>query len=252
MKEPKINNKFHKNQLLLEDEQLADLIPETKIFTYNNFWDLMNKYRKVVVKPSRGSLGKGIILVTEIGIEEYELLILNKKKYINGQKTLFQYLKKQENKNIPYIVQYYIPLAKVLGRPIDLRYITQRKNADWTITGKYAKVAKNGYSITNFEHGSKILTVEEAIINSSIKTLNINELLAKLDTITLSISKCLNRYFTNHMIWGCDLAIDENGAIWIIEVNAAPQTKGFLELESLMPMYNMIESYKKSTKRKKG
>jgi glutathione synthase/RimK-type ligase-like ATP-grasp enzyme len=244
MKVPKINNKFHKNQILMKDTQLANLIPETKLLTINNLLDLINKYKKVVVKPSRGTLGKGIIMVTEVEIEEYELLILNKKKYIHGPNTLYKFLKKQENIYIPNIVQCYIPLANVSGRPIDLRYITQRKNSDWFITGKYAKVAKEGYAVTNFEHGSSILTVEEALINSNIKNLNIHELLTRLDSITLSISKCLNHYFTNHMIWGCDLGIDENGKVWIIEVNSAPQTKGFLELETLIPMYKTIESFK--------
>ncbi|MBZ5751965.1 YheC/YheD family protein [Metabacillus rhizolycopersici] len=249
MNKPKINNKFHKNQLLMEDPQLAKFIPESKILTKKNLIDLLNKYKNVVIKPTRGSLGKGIIMVTEIGMEEYELLILNKKKHINGQNTLYIYLKNQENDFIPNIVQYYIPLAKVFGRPIDLRYIIQRKDRDWTITGKYAKVAKEGYAVTNFEHGSSILTVEEALKNSTIKNLNMNKLLVKLESITLSISKCLTRYFTNHMIWGCDLGIDEKGEIWIIEVNAAPQTKGFLELESLMPMYKTIESFKINKKK---
>lgn len=248
MNKPKINNKFHKNQLLMEDPQLANLIPETKIFNKINLLSFLNKYKKVVVKPSRGSLGKGVIIVTEVGIEEYELLILNKKKHITGQNTLFTYLKKQENNLIPNIVQYYIPLAKVCERPIDLRYITQRKDHEWIITGKYAKVAKEGYAVTNFEYGSTVLTVEDALNHSTMQNVNKNELLAKLDYITLSIANCLAHYFTKHMIWGCDLGIDDTGKIWIIEVNAAPQTQGFLELESLATMYKEIENLKRTRK----
>ena len=249
MEKPNINNKFHKNQLLMEDPELVKLIPETKILTKINLIELLNKFKKVVVKPSRGSLGKGIIMVTEVGMEEYELLTLNKKKYISGQNQLYHYLKKQENNGIANMVQYYIPLAKVFGRPIDLRYIAQRNQSDWIVTGKYAKVAKDGYAITNFEHGSSILTVEEALKISTINYLDIDELLVQLDSITLSISKCLTLSFTNRRIWGCDLGIDEKGAIWIIEVNSAPQTKGFLELETLMPMYQTIESFKRNKKR---
>lgn len=245
----KINNKFHKNQLLMEDPQLKALIPETKLLNEANLLNLLSKYKKVVVKPSRGSLGKGVIIVTEVGVEEYELLILNKKKHMTGKNTLFTYLKKQENNVIPYIVQYYIPLAKVFERPIDLRYITQKKGHEWIITGKYAKVAKEGYAVTNFEYGSTILTVEDALNHSTIQNVNMNELLVKLDYITLSIAKCLAHYFTKHMIWGCDLGIDNKGEIWIIEVNAAPQTKGFLESESLAIMYKEIENLKKTWKK---
>ncbi|HZH61514.1 MAG TPA: YheC/YheD family protein, partial [Metabacillus sp.] len=227
-----------------------NFIPETKLLTKDNLIDLLNKYKKVVVKPSRGSLGKGIIIITELGTEEYELLQLNKKKQINGHSNIYKYLKKRENVYIPNIVQYYIPLAKVYDRPMDLRYIAQKTDHGWTITGKYAKVAKKGYALTNFEHGSRILTVEDALKNSTIKNLNINELNEKLDMVTLSITTCLSRYFPNHKIWGCDLCIDEKGTIWIIEVNSSPQTKGFLELESLLPMYKSIEGYKTSNKKK--
>ncbi|MGM0876154.1 MAG: YheC/YheD family protein [Bacillota bacterium] len=250
MNEPKINNKFHKHRIMMEDPFLANFIPETRLLTKNNLIDLLNNFKKVVVKPSRGSLGKGIIIITELGIEEYELLLLNKKKHINGLDRVYNYLKRQENVYIPNIVQYYIPLAKVYDQPMDLRYIAQRTVPDWTITGKYAKVAKEGYALTNFEHGSSILTVEDALENSTIKNLNIIELIEKLDTITLSITTCLSRYFPNHKIWGCDLGIDEKGSIWIIEVNSAPQIKGFLELESLLPMYKTIESYKIRNKKK--
>ena len=244
MDKPKINNKFHMYQLFLKNQELLKLVPETKIFTEINLYYLMEKYKNVVVKPSRGSLGNGIIMVSEVGFEEYEILVLNKKKSINGKKEIFKYLKKHENRYIPQIVQAYIPLARIFARPIDLRYITQQENNDWVVSGKYAKVAKEGYAVTNFAHGSTILTVEEALKSSSIKNLNINETLFKLDSITLSIAKCLSQYFTKQMIWGCDLAIDENGSIWIIEANAAPQTKGFLEIDSLVPIYKNIERLK--------
>ncbi|MCV9887818.1 YheC/YheD family protein [Metabacillus halosaccharovorans] len=250
MYKPRINNKFHKHQIMMEDPCLAEFIPETRLFTNNNLIDLLNKYKKVIVKPSRGSLGKGIVVITELGTEEYELLQLNKQKHINGLENVYKYLKKLENFNIPNIVQYYIPLAKVYDRPMDLRYIAQRTEQDWTITGKYARVAKVGYALTNFEHGSSILTVEDALKSSTIKNFNIKELNEKLNMVTLSITTCLSRYFPNHKIWGCDLCVDEKGSIWIIEVNSSPQIKGFLELESLLPMYQSIVGYKTLNKKK--
>lgn len=249
MHNPKINNKFHKHQLFLEDSKLAKFLPETKILTKKNLFSLIEKNNKIVVKPSMGSLGKGVIFITEIGLEKYELLLLNKKKYILGQTNLFIYLKNKESKLIPNIIQNYIPLATYSERPIDLRYIAQRNNFDWVVTGKYAKVAKEGYSVTNFTVGASIFTVEDALKNSDILNLKINELLTSIETIAIAASKYLSNYFPNNRIWGFDIGIDKSGDIWIIEANSAPQIKGFLELEALKPMYKTIETYKRKYKR---
>jgi len=250
MEKYKINNKFHKNELLMNDPYLAKYVPETKILTKYHLIDFLNKHNKIVVKPSRGSLGKGVIIITEKNPQEYELFILEKKRYIKGIDLLFTYLKKLEHPSIPCIIQYYIPLAKISELPFDLRYISQLYMNEWLITGKYGRIAKEGYAVTNFEHGSKIITVEEALQSSNIKNLDLFQFLTKIENIVLSISRCLTAYFTKQTIWGCDIGIDEKGEIYVIEVNAAPQTKGFLELESLKPMYKTIQSIQKQTKNK--
>jgi len=249
MHNPKINNKFHKHQLFLEDLKLAKFVPETKIFTKKNLFSLIEKNNKIVVKPSMGSLGKGVIFITEIGLEKYELLLLNKKKYILGKTNLFTYLKNRESILIPNMIQNYLSLATFSERPIDLRYIVQSNNFDWVVTGKYAKIAKEGYAVTNFTNGANICTVEDALKKSDIQNLKINEILNFIETITIAASKCLSNYFPNNRIWGFDIGIDKSGDIWIIEANSAPQIKGFLELDALKPMYNTIETYKRNYKK---
>ncbi|WP_026559212.1 YheC/YheD family protein [Bacillus sp. J37] len=244
------NNKFHKHQIFMKDTYLRNYLPETMLLTKENLLNMQNKYKKFVIKPSIGSLGKGIIIVSEVGREKYELFILNRIKNIVGQSNLYTFLKGQETHSIQSIVQKYIPLATYTSRSIDFRYIVQRTDTEWVVTGKYAKVAKDGYAVTNFEYGSSILTVEEALMNTNINHLNLDELLETLEIVTLSISNCLYTYFPSIKIWGCDIGIDIKGNIWIIEANSAPQTKGFLEIEALKPMYNTIESYKRKYKRK--
>jgi len=243
------NNKFHKHQIFMKDAYLRNYLPETMLLTKENLVNMQNKYKKFVIKPSLGSLGKGIIIVSEVGKEKYELFILNRTKNIVGQRNLYTFLKGQESQSIQSIVQRYIPLATYTSRSIDFRYIVQRTDSEWVVTGKYAKVAKEGYAVTNFEYGSSIHTVEEALINTNISDLNLDEILENLETLTISISSCLYTYFPSIKIWGCDIGIDTKGNIWIFEANSAPQTKGFLELEALKPMYNAIETYKRKYKR---
>ncbi|MBM7603175.1 glutathione synthase/RimK-type ligase-like ATP-grasp enzyme [Metabacillus crassostreae] len=245
MNEYKINNKLHKYQLMKKDPELARLLPDTRQFTKDNFFYFIEKYKQIIIKPTLGSHGKGIIIVSNVGCKEYELLILNKKKYIRGENNLYCFINKSRSKNMIYLIQNFISLAKIQGRSLDLRYISQKHKCNWLITGKYAKVAKEGYGVTNFEHGSTILTVGDALQKAELPNLNIEKLLGTLELLTISLSKCLSNYFRKHLIWGSDIGIDVNGDVWIIEVNSAPQTNGFCELDSLKPMYKTIESLKK-------
>ncbi|MBU7592268.1 YheC/YheD family protein [Metabacillus halosaccharovorans] len=250
MKKININNKYHNYLLFLEDKELENNVPETKKLTKQNLLYLINKYKKVVIKPTVGSHGNGIIFVTKVGIEDFEVQILDKKIYINGQTKLYNIIEKHRQNIIPKIIQKYIPLASFEKRPIDFRYILQKNNSNWMLTGMYAKVAKEGFHVTNFKHGASIYTVSDAIKLSNIRK-PLNELLLTLESVALSIPKSLHTFFPYQNIWGCDLGLDENGKVWIIETNSAPQTKGFLELDSLKEMYDIIEYYKLKNKVKK-
>jgi hypothetical protein len=69
--------------------------------------------------------------------------------------------------------------------PFDIRVMVEKaeNSIEWRVTGKLAKVAKNGYFITNI--AKAILTVERALEQSSIKDIDVMLLNTEIDNIAL-------------------------------------------------------------------
>lgn len=248
-------NKWHKYQLLIECQELAKFLPKTYKYTKDNFWEIMNQYREVIIKPVIGHGGNGVVKISDINGEKYEIHIENKKIIIEGKSVLNQYLQeRQKEGNHPSLVQNCIPLAKVAGNLMEFRFVVQRKQGEkeWVITGKYGKVAQRGYIIVNRQKGADIITAEEALLNSNIKNLDLGRTMADLSNLSLEASKCLSLQFKDSTMWGYDLGVDEFGHVWMIEANGGPNIglDGFRNLEDLS-MYETIKRYQSYNNKKK-
>ncbi|WP_066300375.1 YheC/YheD family protein [Bacillus sp. FJAT-29937] len=242
-------NKWDKHQLLLQCEDLAQYLPETYIFSINRFWEMMNAYKEVVIKPSGGTAGRGLMKVMEASTNKYIVHVENREIIIEGKSKLERFLQKRRiGRNS--LVQYCIPLAKIDGKPIDFRYIVQRKQeeTEWVITGKNGKVAQSGYFVTNLMQGAEFLAVDETLLNSNIQNLDLVKTMADLDHLAIAVSNCLLHTYKDQAIWGHDLAVDEFGRVWFIEANWAPYLGGFSRFRD-SSMYNKIISYKNYNRR---
>ncbi|HDX9614587.1 TPA: YheC/YheD family protein [Bacillus toyonensis] len=238
-------NKKSMYQLFKTDPHLTSLIPETKeIKNESAFISFLDQYRDVIVKPISGSLGKGIMRLIVGANNQYTLQHTNKIFQFTDTSELLLFLK-QKIKSKPYIIQQYIQLAKVKNSPFDLRVIVQQKSNDctWKVTGIYAKVAFDGYFTTNLAKKGTAITVNQAINDSNLKEMNSKELLQQINVTALRVAHLLKKISPHHRIWGLDMGIDSNGALWIIEVNSKPGIKGFKRLED-QNMYQTIQNYK--------
>ncbi len=204
---------------------------------------MLNKHQDVVIKPIIGSFGKNVIRISLIKSGVYKVHEDANSKIIKGRKKLELFLKEKTGKT-PFLVQYCIQLATVNDMSLDFRYIVQRRGTetDWEITGKHGKVAKSGFFITNLNKGASVVAVEEALKLCHNDNVDINQVMNKLEWLSLNCAKCLTSYFPRHTIWGLDLAVDRNGKVWIIEVNANPKVEGFSFLNDLS-MYQTIKKY---------
>ena len=239
----KSKSKWSKYNLMLQDKELVAHLPETQLFTEDMLWQFLDKYNQVIVKPSRGSRGFGVIQVTSLGNDQYEIHAENSKKTIKGRKETYEYLIGQCFKKKRYIVQQKIALATINGCPIDLRVMVQRKKGslEWVVTGKLVKVANRGFIVTNL--AKAILSVEQAFPMSSIKDYSLDSLLTKIDQISIKTSEELMKSFPNQRTIGYDIGMDQNGKIWIIEANFSPMLSLFRRLED-REMYRRIRWYR--------
>jgi glutathione synthase/RimK-type ligase-like ATP-grasp enzyme len=239
-------NKWFKYEYLKKSEELAPYLPETRIMTKNAFWDLIAKYKHVIVKPVGGSRGEGVIQVSSLGNNKYVLHIENIRHTILGKENTYMYLKRKIGSR-RYMVQRRISRPTINGRPFDLRVITQRRRYSnlWDVTAKVAKVAGKGYIVSNNTRSrGQLLPVLTAFQRSTIKHLSPQTLLSNIERIALLSTQRLAAHFIGHRIYGLDMGLDRKGSVWIIEANLYPSPSHFWKLKD-KTMYHQIMAYKK-------
>ncbi|WP_209809741.1 YheC/YheD family protein [Ammoniphilus resinae] len=229
--------KWQKYLILRKDSRLKRALPKTRSYNDKKFWELLKEHRDVIVKPTNGSGGAGVIRVIASGRKKFSVHREVKKRKFHSKRKLIRYLRKKIGKN-SYIVQQRIHLAKYNHRPFDIRIMVQRrKRKPWKVTGRLVKVAGPGYIITNTARSKgKVIPLKRAVKSSAVRK--------KLNKIALRATKCLSRHYRGLRVIGLDMAVDKKKKVWIIETNFAPATSLFLRLKD-KSMYKRIIKYQK-------
>jgi len=205
-------------------------MPETHRLSMQAVWQLLEKYGTVILKPCIGNSGYGIIQVSLLEEGRYAMQTENRKIVWDGKQAAYQQIEKM-TRNRSYIVQQRIPLAQIEKRTFDIRVIVQRTNrkVPYRVTGMYAKVAEEGYVVTNVSR--QVIPIKQAIEFATMKPNSTQVLIMKIKNICLAAAKYLRFYYPHQRIIGFDIGLDYDAQVWIIEANFKPSMKPFLLLK---------------------
>ncbi|PTM58940.1 YheC/YheD family protein [Desmospora activa] len=245
MKKIRRGDKWFKYSYMVKSTHLAPHMPKTCFFTAESLQKMITRYGEVILKPVIGSRGSGVIKVSFLKENGYEIHTENKKKEITEFENVVNHIKKKIGSR-RYLIQRRVRLSEIDNRPFDIRIIVQRKknSRSWKVTGKVAKVAGKGYIVTNITRSKgTLLTVETAIERSSLEHISVSELTAKIDQVALLSARRLTKLFPHHRIYGLDMGLDQKGHIWVIEANTSPMMSHFRKMED-KSMYRRIKAYK--------
>lgn len=236
-------SKLTKYYVLRASSALVGTLPSTKLFSRKSLYEFLDRYKKVIAKPAAGSGGAGVIMISGKGNSSYRVQSGAKKRTLRGKKDTYHYLRKKMGAR--YLIQRGISLARVNGRPFDVRVMVQRRRgSQWAVTGMLAKVAGKGYIITNIKRsGGRVLPLHTAIRSSSIRGVSADTVIARLRRIALLAASRLVTYYTSQNVFGFDMGIDSSGKVWIIEANLRPDITLFLKLHDKQ-MYRTIVKYR--------
>lgn len=226
-------SKWSKHKVLRKHGDVTAYLPETQWLKKSTFQLMISKHRKIVIKPTQSWGGKGIMLVAVSDGGKYRVKAGSKSRKVSGLNAAWSQVKRKKTGK-RYIVQQYIPLLKVEGKPCDIRVMVQRKSkaSPWVVTGKLAKVAGGNHFITNtMRSRGKVIEVRTAIVRSSLGSGNENEYLQKLDDAALRIAKHLGNTYKKRHTLGLDMAYDRDGKVWFIEANFTPMVSLFRKLK---------------------
>lgn len=225
--------KWYKYKILAASRGMVSFLPRTRKLNEQNLWILLNQYKRVIVKPSSGSGGVGVLQVASQGKGRYNVHYGRSHRTLVGRKATYSFVNHRARKSGGYIVQQKIPLAKVKGRPFDIRVMIQKsRKSGWVITGKLAKIAGSGYIITNTARSrGRVLPVSTAIHHSNIKGRSTNQIQLGIDLVAKKVTHRLHQHYHKLHTVGVDIGLDSAGKAWLIEANFAPSKSLFLHLK---------------------
>ncbi|MEH7342932.1 YheC/YheD family protein [Bacillus sp. JJ1532] len=233
------------HRVLRDEKLLSEHLPETQLLTEESLWELLDRHRVVIVKPCMGRFGYGVIQVSKLGEDHFQIHNQAKKITFSSRDQTYRYLMDQKPKRKYYVVQQKIPLAHIDGNPFDIRVMVQRRkgSTEWNVTGKVCKVAAEHFIVTNVAR--EVLTIEEASFRSSLFEVPLQFILSEIDRVSLLTSVTLGNYYSSQLTFGLDVGCDQKGHIWIIEVNLAPSIVPFRLLKDKSMLRKIKSFYKR-------
>jgi hypothetical protein len=207
---------------------VAGHVPETvTVRSLAQLEAMCARHASVFVKPSRGSLGRGILRVTRLADGHYRL-----DRTARGDVTLSQTYGSlsacmQAIRPIvaraTYIAQRGIALLHDRGRPVDFRTLVYASGPrrSWQAISAVARIGAADQFVSNAARGGKVLSAAP-YLRKTHRYLprdtyrRLRHTAARIAQATASAAPGL------YLELGIDLAIDRAGHIWLLEVNAKP------------------------------
>ncbi|RAV22085.1 YheC/YheD family protein [Paenibacillus contaminans] len=217
---------------LSNDESLKPHLPESRLATVKNIWQMLRTHDSLILKPDNSSVGIGVMKAELIKQSVWELLMpvgrfgKGRIRLVFGSALPRRLLARLRAKR--YLVQQRIPLALYDGRPFDLRVSVQRdESGDWQITGIIGKVARRGAFVTNVAQGGKVMSLETLL--SSYPQLDAEAVKANIETLALRVAEHLSIRLPMAADLGLDIGLREDGFPMLIECNGRDQRYSFRE-----------------------
>lgn len=233
-----IASKMRKTYVIQKNKKIRPFIPSTHWHSTNNVINVLNKFGSAFLKPDKGGGGGGAIKLIKQSNGTIICKSLKGSEVISSSQ-LDSWLSKRKLSTKGYIVQQGIDLAKIKGKPFDLRIHLQKPSRTWIISGAAAKVTTPGKIVTNRCKGGNPETLETILSHISSDSSKAAKLKKDLYDLSYEVAYTLNAHYKGLRELGIDIGLDKNLGIWIFEVNTRPSPKMFKELTNIN-MYRTI------------
>lgn len=214
-------SKWGTYKVLSKNSKISPHLPKTIHFCRTlDLEDLFQVYDRVYVKSNWGSRGKEVLALTQKE-SGYEIVLPNGSTeehpcFSGVTQAIYRFLGNSEA-----IAQQGILLARWEENIFDVRVLAQKVNSkDWDCTGIVLRIASNGKKATNLSQGGIVLKAEPVL--EELWPGKSQEILQAIRYLCIEICYTLEESYGALGELGLDIGVDENGGIWLIEVNGKP------------------------------
>ncbi|WP_127531284.1 YheC/YheD family protein [Paenibacillus kobensis] len=206
---------------LSADAELKPLVPETLTLTADHLRTMSERFAALYIKPDIGSHGIGIHKLerTEEGYTLYSVHAKRQKQLKFA--ALDEAYRSIHRRKCGMIIQEAVAIDRIDEQPYDIRAMVQRKpGGSWTCTGYMVKVGQKQRIVTNFYQGGQIWTLNQLWTAKACAEEQSLELSGQLQETALRIARRLSSQKNGMREMGIDFAFDQEGKLWVLEVNS--------------------------------
>lgn len=244
-----VKSKWIKTKWLVKHRKLKKYIPRTMLFNSKTLNLMLSAFSTLYFKPTDGTGGADIIRIKRKD-SGYQTQFKSVKSYYSSRKSLYMKLRRF-SKRRSFLLQQGIRLATTKGRPFDVRVMVQKTTkGKWVSSAIFTKIGRTGKVATNYHQGGKLDFYFQTMSGAGYKSASIRRKKTKLEWLGCTVGNHFDCYKNGFRELGLDVALDEKGKPWILEVNTKPQ---FYPLKHMQDkkMYHRILSISKMYGRSK-
>ncbi|MDR7001292.1 YheC/YheD family protein [Neobacillus niacini] len=230
LKIPMFNDRFLSKwdvyEQLIQEKFLHSYIPETKIFTKENLEEFTQKYEMVFIKPIHGSQGKNIFRLTRdqngYSLKTSIKKVPNEWLTVDSIENIYKQIKMIQGNRI-YIIQQGIHLMMNESCPMDFRALCHKNiENNWSVTSLIARISHEEEFVSNIARGGTVMKPLPALYTALEKEMAA-KLISQMKKLSIDTATTISRYsqgITGEL--GIDIGVDNEGKLWLIEVNSKP------------------------------
>lgn len=206
-------DKYEMYSTFKQHEELKRLLPETILIRhFKSFASFFHTHKHIYVKPRDGNRGKGIYTLTQ---EKDKCIQLTSPSYSESFSSLSEYWNKYKKQlqTQKYLAQEAIIPKKKNGHRYDYRLLAHYEKGSFKLSGKAVRMSQTQEITTHVPQGGKLYPYHE------VSTQSLDQQLTK---ITQTSGTVLSKHLGFIGEFSMDLGENEEGALFIYEVNSKP------------------------------
>lgn len=229
-----LKGKWQMFETVSKHSDLKTFLPPTEVYSsLDQLKQWLEQYSSIILKPINGSLGIGVLRVTNKANSLYvEGRGTNNgllKKTFSSPQAFASFLSSYVQR-WKYLIQPYLTLRTDEDIPFDIRILVQKDGTgQWSTTGKALRIGSKSGITSNLHGGGNAYSFEK-FMSKNYTPSESATIAHQMHTIETTLPEFLDHRLGPLVELGIDIGVDSNQKIWLIEVNSKPGREIFERL----------------------